>query len=177
LPEANVDASLLIAISWQALGRLRSGEKQTRISNCAVVIVFAAFFIEANLNHIVKKLGKKREMTAFLNGQKYPGLRDKLAWFYNEFVARKRSHHADKPFKKRIGASLRRKYPGFSAIHRFRNNLSHGRIDLSKATPAHAEVLRRQAKGIVESLYRTLEENGHPVRRTVWYNVAIGKRP
>ena len=153
MPEANVDASLLIAISWQALGRLRSGEKQTRISNCAVVIVF------------------------FLNGQKYPGLRDKLAWFYNEFVARKRSHHADKPFKKRIGASLRRKYPGFSAIHRFRNNLSHGRIDLSKATPAHAEVLRRQAKGIVESLYRTLEENGHPVRRTVWYNVAIGKRP
>src|SRR4030067_48698 len=119
MAEANIDASLLIATSWQALGRVRAGERETTICNCSVVVVFAAFFGEANLNHVVGRLRKTREMKAFLNGAKHPGLRDKLSWFYNAYVATRKAARAGKPFKRRIGPKLERRFPGFTDISRF----------------------------------------------------------
>ena len=72
---------------WQALNRaLREGPESLR-TNCCVVILFAGFYLEANLNYIAERLHMTHQMRAFLN-QRHPGLQDKLAWFYNEFVAR-----------------------------------------------------------------------------------------
>jgi len=68
---------ILIAISWQALNRALSGDPRTRLCDCTVVILFAGFFVEANLNDIVQRLGRKRDMLAFLQ-RPYPGLQDKL---------------------------------------------------------------------------------------------------
>src|SRR5262245_43722618 len=86
MPEGSVDATILLATSWQALKRAKNGDERTMLCNCTVVVVFAAFFIEANLNHIVEEMGKTNEMLQFL-GNRNAGLQHKLAWFYNNFVA------------------------------------------------------------------------------------------
>jgi len=57
MPEATEDAVFLIATSYQALGRASVGDDETMTCNCTVVLVFAAFFIEANLSHIIKERG------------------------------------------------------------------------------------------------------------------------
>ena len=66
------------------------GNKETLICDCTVVILFAGFFIESNLNYIVEEINMKQNMTKFLN-MKYPGIQDKLGWYYNEFVARSKA--------------------------------------------------------------------------------------
>ncbi len=87
MPEGTKDASVLIATSWQALGRARDGSESTILCNCTVVLIFAAFYIEANLNHIIEELGKTKDVEQFFN-TKFTGLQNKLGWFYNSFVAR-----------------------------------------------------------------------------------------
>jgi hypothetical protein len=78
---------ILIAISWQALNRALSGRADTTLCDCTVVILFAGFYLEADLNDLIQRLGRTREMRASLKKQT-PGLGDKLASFYNEYVAR-----------------------------------------------------------------------------------------
>ena len=58
MPEGSLDATILIATSWQALKRAKGGDERTMITNCTIVIVFASFFIEANLNRIIRPLAK-----------------------------------------------------------------------------------------------------------------------
>ena len=52
MPEVSTDASILIGISWQALERAEKGDERSIISDCTVAIIFAGFFIEANLNQM-----------------------------------------------------------------------------------------------------------------------------
>ena len=152
MPEGSVDATILLATSWQALKRAKSGDERTMLCNCAIVVVFAAFFIEANLNHMVEEMGKTAEMLQFL-GSPNAGLQHKLAWFYNRFVARPGAVTKRSMYQNGIERKLRRKFPGFNAIYNFRNNISHGIIDRHSANLKDAKRLRVSAKAIVDTLF------------------------
>ena len=174
MPEGGRHAPILIATSWQALDRVITEGPETRICNCTVVILFAGFYIEANLNHIVEQLHLKDRMKTFLE-QKYPGLQDKLAWFYNEFVARSKSAKRKDLFRSGITKKLRRRFPGFGKLYRFRNDLSHGVLNKSAHSIDQAKQLRLQAKDIVEQMFRILKRRGHSIRRDTTYYQAIAK--
>jgi hypothetical protein len=76
-----------MATSWQALGRALKEGADTTVCNCTIVVLFAGFYIEANLNHIVRVPRLKRRVRRFMGHKKHLGLGDKLAWFYNDFIA------------------------------------------------------------------------------------------
>ncbi len=167
MPEVSPDASLIIATSWQALGRAELEDRRAAICNCTVIIVFAGFFIEANLNHIIDSMNKSKDVKRFLNAES-PGMQGKLAWFYNEYVARKKTTN-----KKKLYRRLRRKFGGFAEIYRFRNEVSHGIIDRSTANLEVARRLRRNAKDIVAELFKIAKRAGHDIPRGITYQVAI----
>ena len=52
------NAAMLIATSYQALNRAKTGDKNTMLCNCTVTILFASFFIKENLDVIIKKIKK-----------------------------------------------------------------------------------------------------------------------
>lgn len=173
MAEGSKDAMILITTSWQALGRASLGIPETMICDCTVVTLFASFFIEANLNYIVETLHMKKEMIKFLNGNKYPGIQDKLAWFYNKFIAKVEVKTRKELFDKGIKSKLRRRYPGFATLYRFRNDLSHGVInDTARSLPKVVE-LRQQAKDIVEDLFNVVSRAGYSMSRDVTYQRAI----
>jgi neutral trehalase len=142
------------------------------LCDCTVVIVFACFFIEANLNKIIAELGRTEEMKEFLHN-KHPGLRDKLAWFYNEYVAIKKAENKKQFESQKIYDELLREFPGFGDICDFRNKISHGVIDKSLAYLENAEQLRIKAKEIVENLFTIVSKAGNDIPRPYTYEVAI----
>ena len=85
MSESTKEASMMIAISYQALKRVETGNRHTQIADRIVMIVFAGFFIEANLNYIIKALGKEKEVESLWGANS--GLKNKLAWFYNAYVS------------------------------------------------------------------------------------------
>jgi hypothetical protein len=173
LPEAGRHAPILIATSWQALGRALHEGPDTRTCNCTVVVLFAGFYVEANLNHIIRVLRRRARLNAFMNGKTHPGLQDKLAWFYNDFIAR--TPATDLRAAKRLGVyrRLRRRFPGFAELYRFRNDISHGVINKNGRSLANAQRLRQQAKNLVNGLFSEVQHRGHRVSRTTTYFQAI----
>jgi hypothetical protein len=173
LPEAGRHAPILIATSWQALGRAVHEGPDTLICNCTVVVLFAGFYVEASLNHIIHTLRLSGRLRAFANGNKYPGLQDKLAWFYNDFIARAPVSDLRTARSRGIHRKVRSRFPGFAQLYRFRNNIAHGVINRSGRSLSEAERLRQQAKGIVSELFAVLEVRGHRIRRATTYFQAI----
>ena len=174
MPEVSKDASILIGISWQALRRAEKGDERTKISDCTVALVFAGFYIEANLNQIIDILGKKQEMVDFLQ-DKRPGLQDKLAWFYNYYIAETKLK-SKKEGGKDLYDKLRVEFSGFNEIYKFRNDISHGNIDSSIANLADVQKLRSEAKSIVEKLFKFAEKSaGYAIPRTTTYYDAISE--
>jgi hypothetical protein len=131
-------------------------------------VVESRFYIEANLNHIVEELALSRQMVAFV-GHRYPGLQDKLAWFYNEFVARSKAGNLKQLRQRGIKAKLRRRFKGFAKLYRLRNDLSHGVVNRSAHSLPEAVRLREQAKGVVAELFAILRKHGHDVPRDANY--------
>lgn len=180
MPEVSKDASLLIATSYQALKRAEQGDKSTEITNCVVVILFAGFFIEENLNVIIKEMKKFNEMKKFLGGKEHPGLLDKMAWYYNAYVAsataknRKDLFAKDFTGKLFILDKLEDKFPGFKDIYTFRNDTAHGTIN-NLANIENANKLRKQAKVIVDELFEISAKAGTEIQRNIKYEVAITK--
>ncbi len=172
MPEGTKDASVLIATSWQALGRARDGSESTILCNCTVVLIFAAFYIEANLNHIIEELGKTKDVEQFFN-TKFTGLQNKLGWFYNSFVARSVAINRKQLFDKGIKSKLKKKFPGFNKIYNFRNEISHGHINRDIAKITETEILRKQAKDIVDQLFKIITKAGYPIKRNITYEIAI----
>jgi hypothetical protein len=129
MPEATEDAVFLIATSYQALGRAKAGDEETMTCNCTVVLVFAAFFIEANLSHIIREMGDLQKMKSFLNA-KNPGFYPKLTWFYNEYVRRRKTEDREALFSNKFRKELYDYFEGLEEIHSFRNNVAHGKLDL-----------------------------------------------
>jgi hypothetical protein len=166
VPEVSTDAALVIAVSWQALKRAEHGDERTSLCDCAVMIVFAAFFIEATLNHFLDRAGKKEGLTP--PPGEHEGLRSKLAWIYNSFLA-------ESPIAEQriLATKLEEAFPGFEAIRRFRNGVSHGIIDRSAATLENAKRLRVAAKAIVNRLLEIARDNHIPINRAVEYQTAI----
>jgi hypothetical protein len=164
---------ILIAISWQALNRALSGRADTKLCDCTVVILFAGFYLEANLNDLIQRLGRTREMQAFLRKQ-HPGLGDKLAWFYNEYVARVKAVSKDDFKRKGVHRKVRTRFPGFAKLYRFRNDLAHGVVNSSAQSLTEAQRLRTQAKDIVRSLFKVAERRGHVLPQSTDYYRAIG---
>src|SRR5512145_1941795 len=172
MPEGSKDASILIATSWQALNRAIQSNADTEICDSTIILLFASFFVEANLNYLIEKLHMKKQMRSFL-GMRYPGLQDKLGWYYNEYMAKTKAKSRKELFTKGIKAKLRRRYPGFATIYRFRNDLSHGKINHTARSLSEVMKLRQQAKAIVDDLFNVATDVGHPVRRVVTYQQAI----
>jgi hypothetical protein len=173
LPEAGRHAPILIAASWQALGRVASDGPDARICNCTIVVLFAGFYVEAYLNHIVRVLKKRGRFDEFMGHRKHPGLNDKLAWFYNDFVSPQRAHDLDAARRHGIDRRVRRHFSGFAELYRFRNDVSHGIVNRSGRSAAEAERLREQAKATVSELLAILQKRGHRIRRTMSYWQAI----
>jgi hypothetical protein len=173
MAEGSRDAVVLITTSWQALGRARLGMPETTLCDCTVVMLFAGFFIEANLNYIVEELHMKNEMIKFLGNKRYPGLQEKLCWFYNKFIAKAKAKTKTELFARGIKSKLRRRYPGFAALYRFRNDLSHGMInDTAWSLPKTVE-LRGQAKDIVDDLFEVVRRAGYTISRDVTYQSVV----
>lgn len=173
MPEVSKDAAILIAISWQALGRATQGTKETRISDCSVLILFAGIFIEANLDYIVAKMNMRQHMIKFLNNNRYPGMQDKLGWFYNEYLATSKAVNKKQLYSNGIKRKLRRRFPGFGKLYRFRNDLSHGTINSSAKSLQEPQKLRKQAKAIVADLFAIASDAGYPLPRVTTYQEAI----
>jgi hypothetical protein len=171
MPEISKDASILIGISYQALDRAKKGNQLTEISDCTVALLFASFFIEANLNQIIDKLGKEQEMINFLK-KEHPGLQDKMAWFYNSFIAQPKL--TSRKGIKELYEKLKTEFPGFEELYNFRNNISHGIIDRSIANLEDTERLRVLAKEIVDKLINIAEQaTGQTIQRNTTYYEAI----
>lgn len=164
---------ILIAISWQALNRALSGDARTQLCDNTVVILFAGFYVEANLNDVVQRLGRKADMLAFLQ-RPYPGLQDKLAWFYNEYVARSKARNRAELYRRGIPSKLRRRFPGFAELYRFRNDLAHGVVNSSAKSLQTTQRVRQQAKDIVKSLFHIAADHGHVLKPSTDYYKAIG---
>jgi hypothetical protein len=172
MAEGSREASLLIAISYQALSRaLRSGP-DTRASDCTVLILFASFYLEATLNYIIEEMGQTTSMRKFFRPA-HPGLHNKLAWIYNEHVARQRATTRNAMYNGNINSKLRRRFPGFAPLIRFRNDISHGQINRSAQSLKRARKLRRQAKHMVDELYSISTRAGYKIPRLKTYNDAI----
>lgn len=104
---------------------------------------------------------------------RHPGLQDKLAWFYNDFVSPHSAPDLQSARKQRIHQKIRRRFPGFAALYRFRNDISHGVVNSDGRSLAKAQHLRQSAKNIVSELFKILEHRGHTVRRATSYWQAI----
>jgi hypothetical protein len=168
MAEINPDASFLIATSWQALKRAETGDERTMMTNCTVIIIFAGFFIEANLNHIIAEMGKVEDVSRFAGGGN-PGLGAKLAWFYESFISKQ-----ELSTKKQIYEAMWQDFPEAEEIIEFRNKVSHGEIDREVANLEDAKRLRLSAKKLVDRLIDEAKEAGHPMERGTTYKLAIG---
>lgn len=182
MPEVNDNAAIFIATSFQALERAKMGDELTMICNCTVALVFAAFYIEENLDVVIGKLDKTDDMREFLeqSPNQNPGLILKLAWFYNHYIAREKANNRkqllakDKGRKYLISKKLEQKFPGFNEIHDFRNEIAHGKIKSSK-TLSDVERLRQQAKDITEELLKIAKLAGCEIPKTTTYWDAVAK--
>jgi hypothetical protein len=179
MSEGSEHAAILIATSYQALNRAVRGNPDTLLTDCTVLVLFAGFYIEATLNHIFEQSGKEAELRQFplsntiSNGKNHPGMQDKLAWFYNEFIEVTKAMNWRDIYGHNIKRKLREKFPGFAEIYAFRNDISHGEINQSAKSLATAKQLRQQAKDLVGQLYCITLNNGYTVPRLVTYRDAL----
>lgn len=173
MPEATEDATFLIATSWQALGRAEIGDDKTLTCNCTVVLIFAAFFVEANITHIIEKMGLAQEFSGFFPGTRHPGLGHKMSWFFNRFLVEDKARSSKELYSEHFQSQLKSAFPGFGEIYDFRNSLAHGLIDKTLANLNDAKRLRAAAKAIVEQLFEIAASNGHELPRVVTYQMAI----
>jgi len=175
MAEVSEDATLLIATSWQALGRAVEGDEKASVVNCAVVIVFAGFFVEANLNHILEALGRQADMEDFFKPSK-PGLQQKLGWYYSEYAASSKATNKEALNVEVFRRELLARFPGFEEIYRFRNDVAHGHIDRSLTNLIDAKRLRDYSKAIVDDLFGIAQARGREIPRLVTYDMAISSQ-
>jgi hypothetical protein len=172
MAEGSRQAAILIATSFQAMNRAAQGRRDTLVSDATVMILFAGFYIEATLNYMAEATGNAQAMANFLE-KPYPGLQDKLGWFYNTFVATKKASNRRQLYQRKIEAKLRRRYPGFAELYKFRNDISHGQVNKCAGSMPTASRLRNSAKHIVAALYQATSKAGYHVPRIMTYQEAI----
>ena len=120
---------------------------------------------------------KSTEMTSFLR-KKRPGMLEKFAWYYNYYVATSKAATKNELFTKDtsgkllILSKLENRFPGIEEIHEFRNKVAHGEIS-RLANLENANRLRKQAKLIVNELFKISEKANYHIPRNITYDVAI----
>jgi hypothetical protein len=177
MSEGSKDAAILIAVSYQALMRALENDEERLFTDCTVMLLFAGYYVEASLNYILDTTGK--DIKAFpvsancSHGKSILGLYHKLSFFYNEFISNSRvSNWAD--LQRNIGEQLLDKtFPGYGALRDFRNDVSHGVINLSALDFEVAKSIRLQAKALVNHLYKVTEAKGYTIERLTTYKKAI----
>jgi len=171
MPEATQDAMFLITISWEALNRSAQEDNDSRISDHLITMFFSVVFIEANLNYIVNYLSLSTDLISFYKNR--PGLRIKLCYFYNRFIARKKVNRYCQ--LKNIDKKIQRKFKDFNQLNNFRDNLAHGYVDPNICTIKNARSFRKSAKDIVDELFKVLEKKGYKIERKTTYDEVIKK--
>jgi hypothetical protein len=179
MSEGSEHAAILIAASYQALYRTALDIPDTLLTDCTILVLFAGFYVEATLNHILEQSGQKAKLQQFPlskrnhQGKKHPGMQDKLAWFYNEFMDQTRATNWRELYDGGIVVKLGEEFPGFVELHEFRNDISHGEINQSAKSLDTAKRLRQQAKDLVNKLYDITHEKGYDVSRLMTYHDAL----
>ena len=180
MPEISDNAAIFIATSFQAYKRAEIGDSATIICNCTVSLVFAGFYLEENLDMIIRCLKKDDEIRKYFGYKesKPVGMLYKLAWFYNSYVS-KPSIPKDALLRKSetgkylILSKLNEKFPGFERLYQFRNDIAHGKINRF-ANFKDTHVLRQQAKDIVSELIKIANQHvDKPIFRMTTYFDAI----
>jgi hypothetical protein len=168
MPEASKSATLLIAVSYQALKRsenhtLAGAEPCDNI----VIVLFAGFYIESYLNLIIEKMGKGGELKDFWGSN--PGLLKKFSWFYNSYFAEKK---IDKENRKQLFTQMKNLYPELDEILQIRNDICHGRLEKLLCFE-EATRLRIFSKRLVDILVKKTKELGYELERNILYRDAI----
>jgi hypothetical protein len=173
MSEVSKNAAILIATSFQALNRAKTGDKSTALCNYTVTVLFAGFFIEESLDVIIKKMNVKREMNKFLEikGNKHPSLEHKLAWYFNRYIANPKSNNRGMLLTSKLEGRLNKRFPGFGRIYQIRNDVAHGKIN-RRLTLKETEKLRLQAKSIVDDFLLIAADNGCNIPRDITYYMA-----
>ena len=176
--EGSKDATILIAISYQALNRqLWARDPNTQKANCIVTILFAGFYIEATIDYIVAEMNMRSQMRSFLNPSNdlyyHPGIQPKLCWLYNEFEANKRATSKGHIRRLDIYGKIRRKFPGFAKLYKFRNDVSHRRINRAAVSLQETQVIRDQAEKIMNLLYTIARRHKPDIKIDTTYWDAI----
>lgn len=91
----------------------------------------------------------------------------------NKFIGRNKARTKQELYDKGIKRKLRRRYPGFAALYRFRNDLSHGVINNTARSLPKVVKLRQQAKDIVDDLFDVALRAGYSIPRDTTYQEAI----
>jgi len=173
MPEATQNAAILIATSFQALNRAKPGDTLTLLCNCTRVVLFAGFFIEENLDFIIKERNVESDMRRYLKvrGNQHLGLLDKFAWYFNRYITKDKVDSGEKLHTSKIEGKLIKKFPGFNRIYRIRNDLSHGKIN-RRLTLRETKKLRLQAKSVVDDLLKIASSNRCQIPRDITYYMA-----
>jgi hypothetical protein len=171
MPEATSHAAILIATSYQAMNRAEAEDPLTVRCDCTVTIAFAGFYVEANLNYLIRELGRDADLAKAYGTN--AGLKAKLAFFYREYIAAPPSSKDDAYDR------LESEFPGITELAGFRNDICHGTMNETLANLSKTRELRQQAKNMVVRLFAAANERaGRNFQRTlVSYLEAAGLQP
>ena len=161
MPEPGEDAAILIATSYQTLKRIDQGIQGILITDCTIVILLAGSYIEATQNHIIENTRDMKEILAFpcsKNNSKRnrPSMKYKLAWFDNAFVEESPFSNWKNIHRREIDQKMKERFPGFDDRRRFRNDLTHSKINRAAKSFQTAQKLRQTSQ---ESGSRTFQNH------------------
>ena len=177
MAEVSDNAAIFIATSFQAMERAKFGTPPNSVTlNLMIALVFLGFYLEENLDVIIKKVNKDGELREFFNdkkGKKKFGLLSKFGWFYNSYIAYSKLEKSSKLFMDDLVNNLETMFPGFEKIYTFRNPVSHGKIQHSLSIPDVYE-LRVRAKAITSELLEIVNhKEGVVIEKNINYKDAL----
>jgi len=172
MSEVSKNAAIFLATSYQALDRAEKTGGAIKFCNSIVTLIFACFYMEETIDIIIETLNKSDEMHKFLNDD-YPGIFKKFAWFFNYYLS------DDKKSKDRLLKNqnysytmevINQAFPHFKELYKFRNNISHGKINEIVQNFENVIIFRQAAKDKVTKILNISNLNE---MRNITYQSAI----
>jgi hypothetical protein len=177
MAEVSDNAAIFISTSFQAMERAKIGIPPDSVTvNLMIALVFLGFDLEENLDVIIRRLSRDRELKEFFKdkkGKKKFGLLNKFGWFYNFYIAPYKLKKSSEIFMRNLVKILDERFPGFKKIYTFRNPVSHGKIQHSLSIP-DVFALRERAKAITSELLEIVyQKEGVVIEKNINYKDAI----
>jgi hypothetical protein len=151
MPEVCQNATILLAISWQAFDRIKSDRFDLRVCDSVVAIVFSCFYMEESFNVIIDEVVKRNH--DLKKPSRDSGMLKKCLWLFNELYL-DNEQRLENPYKKTnnefdLLLPLCQEFPEFRKLLQLRNDISHGEVE--KIIPYLDEIshLRQSAKDII----------------------------